>query len=68
MVDLSGPRIEIIVDKTGETDTKVFGVIGAGCRALSKSWEELFGSVVSSSDTIEAYEDEHEVEIKSEVK
>jgi len=61
----TGPRIEITVSPTGETDTKVFGVEGTSCRKLSAGWEALFGAVISSSDTVEAYEEPHDVEIKS---
>jgi len=61
-----GPRIEILVSPKGETTTQVFGVEGGNCHALTAPYEALFGDVLSTSDTMEAYEDPHEIEIKTE--
>jgi len=61
---VTGPRIEITIAKNGETDTKVFGVEGASCRTLSAPWESLFGGVIATADTTEAFEDPELVEVK----
>ena len=60
----TGPRIEITIAKNGETDTKVFGVEGASCRTLSSPWEALFGDVITTTDTTEAFEDPELIEVK----
>lgn len=64
----TGSRIEIIVDKKGNSTTKVIGVPGEGCRVASAPYEALFGAVASSEATNEAYESPEEVEIKTETK
>lgn len=59
------PRIEITIDKKGNTQTSVFGVTGGACHAVSEPYEQLFGAVIDSIATAEAYEDPELVEIKS---
>jgi len=66
MADLSGPRIEITVDRTGTTSTAVFEIEGAACQTVSAGYEAVLGEVISTEATAEAYEDEHEVEIRAE--
>ena len=63
----AGPRIEITINKKGETTTEVFGVTGGGCHVVSAPYESLFGAVVETTATAEAYEKEELVEIKSQV-
>jgi hypothetical protein len=63
----SGPRIEITINKKGETTTSVFGVTGAACHLASEPYESLFGALVETTATAEAYEDPELVEIKSQV-
>lgn len=60
-----GPRIEIIVSKNGQTTTQVFGVAGGACHVVSDAYERLFGDVVATAATAEAYEDPEQVEIKA---
>jgi len=62
---ITGPRIEIIVDKKGSTATTVHGVTGGGCHTVSQPYEALFGAVTDTVATSEAYEDPELVEIKS---
>ena len=64
----NGPRIEITVNKKGEGQTAVFGVQGAGCHTLTEGFEAIFGDVLETADTMEAFENPEEVEIKSEHK
>ena len=60
-----GPRIEITIDKKGGTTTSVFGVTGGDCHLVSAPYEALFGALVETTATAEAYEDPELVEIKS---
>jgi len=60
---MNGARIEITVDKAGNATTHVFGVTGESCRVASRPFEELFGSVLTSKATEEAYERPEEVNI-----
>jgi hypothetical protein len=65
---ITGPRIEVTVDKKGVGTTSVIGIQGGSCHALSEGYENLFGDVIETVDTAEAYEEPEEVEIKSERK
>ena len=62
---ITGPRIEILIDRKGGTTTSVHGVTGASCHEVSAGYEALFGSLISTEATTEAYEKGEEVEIKS---
>jgi hypothetical protein len=62
---ITGPRIEILIDKKGGTTTTVHGVTGGGCQVVSEPYEKLFGEVTETTATHEAYEDPELVEIKS---
>lgn len=59
----NGPRIEIVVDKKGNPTTQVFGAPGQSCHNVSEPFEKLFGDVLETEATAEAYEDPHELEI-----
>ena len=61
----TGPRIEITVDKKGVTTTSAFGVRGGDCHLVTEPYEKLFGAVIDTVATAEAYEDPEMVEIKS---
>lgn len=61
----TGPRIEIVINKKGETETSVHGVQGGSCHTVSEPYEKLFGALVETTATAEAYEDPELVEIKS---
>lgn len=56
-------RIEITVDKKGNPTTKVIGCSGGDCQVVSKPYEELFGDVLETEATAEAYEDPEQIEI-----
>lgn len=60
----AGPRIEITVDPKGITKTEVIGMQGERCKAASASYDKLFGEVLDTIATSEAYEDQQEIEIK----
>lgn len=60
---MSGPRIEITVSPKGETQTRVFGLQGESCKVASAPYEQLYGGIISTEATSEAYEDPHEIEI-----
>jgi len=60
-----GPRIEVIVDPKGVTKTTTFGLQGGACRLATAGYEARFGEVLETEATADAYEDPHEVEIKS---
>ena len=62
---MNNPRIEITIDKKGNTQTAVFGITGGACHLASEPYEQLFGAVIDSIATSEAYEDPELVEIKS---
>ncbi len=61
---ITGPRIEITVHKNGETTHEVHGAQGDSCKTASRGWEALFGEVISTQSTMEAYEEPEKVEIK----
>ncbi len=61
----SGPRIEIIVDPKGITRTEAIGIQGGDCQLATAPYEIRFGDIIDVVATAEAYEDPHEVEIKS---
>jgi len=61
----SGPRIEITVDPKGITRTEAIGIQGGACQLATAPYEALYGDVLDTVATSEAYEDPHEVEIKS---
>jgi len=65
MSDISGPRIEITVDPKGITRTEAKEIKGGGCKLATAPYEALYGDVLDTVATAEAYEDEHVVEIKS---
>ena len=55
-------EIIVTIDR-GKSTVRVEGVSGPACRELTKSLEEKLGSVTSSEDTREYYEEEvHHVE------
>jgi hypothetical protein len=59
------PRIEIVVDKKGGTETTVHGITGGGCKVASEGYEALFGAVESEVQTHEAFEEPEQVEMKA---
>jgi len=59
-------QVEIIIAKDGTTRTTVHGAVGDSCKLLSAPYEALFGGVIATEATADAYEDPHEVEIKAE--
>jgi|15BtaG_2_1085339.scaffolds.fasta_scaffold00028_58 hypothetical protein len=62
----TGPRIEILVDKKGNPTVSAPGVGGGDCKIKSAGYESLFGDVIETQATSEAFEDEPEIEIKME--
>lgn len=61
----TGPRIEIHIDTKGNPTTKVVGVSGAVCHAITAPYEAMYGEVLDSHATTEAFEKPEEVEIKA---
>ena len=45
------PQIEVIIDENGNTEVKVKGVAGAGCKAMTADLEAALGKVADTSKT-----------------
>lgn len=61
----SGARIEIIVDKKGDPTIMPCEIPGGKCTAATAKLEALFGEVMDTQSTTEAYEEAQEVEIET---
>ena len=62
MATATGPRIEVIVDKQGRPSIEP-KELGARCQEATSIFDNVYGDVLSSQATAEAYEPPEEVEI-----